>query len=278
MRTNSTSSGSSRGSTACGYGVSRQVTTAPARSSSATASRPNDGRDHRVLRAVRDPDRQAGGERRIEREPRSDRDEAGHRDDRRRCRPRRAQTERVAHHRALREAPEHDPVAVERQRVEERGADLAAPRRRSAAPAWGCPPSAYQCLPPGGSESGASGVRPSSRRSGSSSSSSGYRSCTPAPRPWSRTSAPTGVTGCRPLERAGAVSSARRPRRARIRERGQHRLDSRAADARRPVAGSGTLRGAPGPRRPRTPGRASRARTTRPTARGSRSTGTRSGR
>ena len=52
---------------------------------------------------------------------------------------------------------------------------------------------AYQWAPPGGSDSGPRAVAPSRRRSGSSTSSSGNRSCSSAPRPWNRTSAPSGV-------------------------------------------------------------------------------------
>src|SRR5688572_16882715 len=50
----------------------------------------------------------------------------------------------------------------------------------------------YQCAPPGGRDSGPRAVAPSSRRSGSSMSSSGYRSCSSVPRPWNRTRAPSG--------------------------------------------------------------------------------------
>src|SRR5881392_1604822 len=51
----------------------------------------------------------------------------------------------------------------------------------------------YQWAPPGGRESGARGVSPTSRRSGSSASSRGRRSNSSVPRPCSRISAPSGV-------------------------------------------------------------------------------------
>ena len=65
----------------------------------------------------------------------------------------------------------------------------------------------YQCAPPGGSESGARGQKPSRRRSGSSASSSGSRSYSSAPRPWKRTSAPSGSPAARPFLDAHACSS-----------------------------------------------------------------------
>src|SRR3954451_9465853 len=52
----------------------------------------------------------------------------------------------------------------------------------------------YQWAPPGGSDSGARGVSPTRRRSGSSASSSGSRSNSSVPLPCSRTSAPSGLT------------------------------------------------------------------------------------
>src|SRR5215211_5430405 len=52
----------------------------------------------------------------------------------------------------------------------------------------------YQWAPPGGSESGARGVRPTSRRSESSASSSGNRSNSSVPRPCRRTRAPSGAS------------------------------------------------------------------------------------
>src|ERR671932_2240043 len=52
--------------------------------------------------------------------------------------------------------------------------------------------SAYQCAPPGGSESGPRGATPRNRRSGSRTSKSGRRSSSSAPRPWKSTKTPSG--------------------------------------------------------------------------------------
>ena len=77
-------------------------------------------RDHRVERAVRDRDRIAVEARQVELEPFHLRHEPGQRHDRCRPRPARAEPERPAHHRALREAAEDDAVDRHRERVEER--------------------------------------------------------------------------------------------------------------------------------------------------------------
>src|SRR4051794_13387464 len=79
----------------------------------------------------------------------------------------------------------------------------------------GMPPSAYQCAPPGGSDSGPRGVYPWSRRSGSSASSSGWRSCSSAPRPCRRTRAPS----------ASPAAGRSRNCSTRIRQRREDRLD-----------------------------------------------------
>ena len=87
-------------------------------------------RDHRVVRAVRDRDRR---ERRLEVGlPALDRrDEAAEREQRLRARPALPEPERVAHHRALREAAEHDAVGGERQRVEPTRSARRSPARTS---------------------------------------------------------------------------------------------------------------------------------------------------
>ena len=77
------------------------------------------GRDHRVERAVRDRDRDAHEASGVERAAVDPRQEARQRDDRRRPRPARAEAQRAAHHRALREAAEDDAVHRHRQPVEE---------------------------------------------------------------------------------------------------------------------------------------------------------------
>src|SRR3954452_24438876 len=77
------------------------------------------------------------------------------------------------------------------------------------------PPSAYQGAPPGGSDSGPRGFPPTSRRSGSSTSSSGKRSFSSAPRPWNSTSAPAASPSA---GRSRATSTT-------IRQRREDRLD-----------------------------------------------------
>ena len=86
-------------------------------------------RDHRVVRPVADRDRRerAGV---VELPAVDDGDEARERDDRRRARAAAPEADREAHHRALREAAEHDPLV--RQRVDEpgRGGEALGERRR----------------------------------------------------------------------------------------------------------------------------------------------------
>ena len=155
--------------------------------------------------------------------------EAGERDDRGRPRPAGAEAERPAHHGALREAAEHDPVDRHRQPVEERRQPRRSVGKNVAGSGVGMPPSRYQCAPPGGSASGARGVIPSSRRSGSSASSSGIEVVL------------VGAAAVQEHERALAArprraararrqldASRRRPGGARVGQRRQDRLDLRA--------------------------------------------------
>src|SRR5919204_6923216 len=92
------------------------------------------------------------------------------------------------------------------------------------------PPRTYQCAPPGGSDSGPRGVAPLKRRSGSSASSSGKRSCSSAPRPWNRTSAPCGSPeGGRVL--ATSVTPRLLPSPSTMRFEGIHHVTCITADA-----------------------------------------------
>ena len=194
--THAGSSPKNAGSIECAMcGDSRYVTSAPASSRrDASVAAPLD-RDHRVERAVTDRD---AGEWRLEIELESGHrgHEPGERDEPRWSGLSRAEPERVRHDRALREAAEHRPLGRDarvgrdvvepcrsereglRERLRIRIADLLdrVPVRSSG---WKVKWAAW-------------GVTPSSRRSGSSRSSSGKRSRSSAPRPWKSTSSPSG--------------------------------------------------------------------------------------
>jgi hypothetical protein len=74
--------------------------------------------DDRIEASVRDRDRQAGAALEVELEALDARDEAAEREDRSRAWALRGETERIRHHRALREAAENEPVRRERVLLE----------------------------------------------------------------------------------------------------------------------------------------------------------------
>ena len=187
-----------------------------------------------------------------------------------------AEAHRPAHHRALREAAEHDALRRDRQRVEEGGEARRGGVRTSSDRGSGSRRARTSGARRAAARAGRRGVTPSSRRSGSSRSSSGKRSCSSAPRPWRRTSAPSarrrraarserdGSRHAAVGARVGSGVSTCSTCAAQVLEGG--RQDQRLAEVLRVLVD------------PEARGRASRARRARRSARGSRSSGTRSGR